>query len=134
MKHRVPYSYEVDVYRVNTKRFGDRIARELEQRQQEVQKHLLRYVQDEISAEIESLLDGVSASLERFRGDLLDSIADQRQEEEQLATFVEELEKALSKATQHLKEVTDARKILAEFADAKREADPAAAVHGGAAR
>lgn len=134
VKHRVRYSYEVDVYRVNTKRFGDRIARELEQRQQEVQKHLLRYVQDEISAEIESLFDGVSAYLERFRGDLLDSIADQRQEEEQLATFVEELEKALSKATQHLKEVTDARKILAEFADAKREADPAAAVHGGAAR
>src|SRR5690606_29191409 len=134
VKHRVRYSYEVDVYRVNTKRFGDRIARELEQRQQEVQKHLLRYVQDEISAEIESLFDGVSAYLERFRGDLLDSIADRRQEEEQLATFVEELEKALSKATQHLKEVTDARKILAEFADAKREADPAAAVHGGAAR
>lgn len=116
-RHQEPYTYTEDVYKVHTKEIGRQIARRLEERQKELQEHLLHYVQNEIHADIEQLFADVAVYLERFRGDLLDSIIDRRLEEKQLAILADNMDKTLSKASRHSRDVVAVQATLAEYED-----------------
>lgn len=92
VKHAVEYSYEAKVYDVYTKEVGIQLRKSITEIQNNLLSSINTYINTELNNTVETYFGNLTSYLERFRGDLLDSVQDKKMEGEHL----DKLQKAMS--------------------------------------
>ena len=112
VKHAKTYTYNQDVYLVDTRKIGRDLQKRLEVQQKELEKRVRQFIDGEVRSTVEEYFSQLEDYLERFRGDMLDSIKDQQLGAERLGKLEELLRDSIAQMELYQNDIVAAKEGL----------------------
>lgn len=104
-EHAVSYTAKEQEYHVNTRKIEQQTIEDLRKAHQKLHKELDKYVTQELSQNVNNYFTELKDYLDKFRGNLLDGLADKLENEETLGKLLAAMEGFLSIAELHIEDV-----------------------------
>ncbi|WP_179218647.1 dynamin family protein [Saccharibacillus sp. O23] len=100
-QHEESYSVNQNFYYVDTKKIGKDVLTQLATSQNQLKRELEKYIQKELINNLNSYFSELKAYLDKFRGNLLDGLADKQEDEFVLGKLLVAMQKFLEDSHVH---------------------------------
>ncbi len=112
VKHAETYTYDQDVYLVDTRKIGRDLQKRLKDQQKELENLVRQFIDGEVRSTVDEYFSRLEDYLERFRGDMLDSIRDQQLGAERLGKLEELLRDSIAQMELYQNDIVAAKEGL----------------------